>query len=100
MSTKRSVGPVNLTADGTTESIELGDSGRGVFMAQGDFGTPGGTVALQVRLPDGNFATSTEVTQGLTADGEIAFVLCPGVPCRLVLAGATSPNLNVQLITG
>lgn len=98
MSTKRTVGPVNLTADGTTPSIELGDSGRGTFLAVGTFG--GGTVALQVRLPDGTFQASTEVTQGLTAAGEVAFVLAPGVDCRLVLSGATSPDINVQLITG
>lgn len=98
MSTKRTIGPVNLTANGSTSSIELGDSGRGTFLATGTFG--GGTVALQVRLPDGNFATSTEVTQGLTAAGEVAFVLCAGVDCRLNLSGATSPDLNVQLITG
>lgn len=100
MSTKRGVGPVNLTADGPTRPIELGDSGRGIMMAAGDFGTPGGTLAVQVRLPDGAFANSTEVTQSLTAAGEVAFVLAPGVECRLNLTGATSPDLNVQLITG
>ena len=99
MSTTRKI-TETLTANGATQAIGIGDSGRVYFMAAGDFGTPGGTVALQVRLPDGNFANSTEVTQGLSAAGEVGAILAPGVVVRLNLTGATSPNLNVQIVTG
>ena len=97
MSTKRTIGPENLTANGATGAIEIGDSGRVYMSATGTFGT--GSLALQTSRADGNFADSSVIT-ALTAAGEGSGVLAPGVVVRANLSGATSPDINVQIITG
>lgn len=89
-----------LTDNGSTPSLELGPSGRLVMTAAGDFGTPAGTVNLEVRMPNGNWVLSGTISQSLGADGEVAGVLAHGLNVRATLGGATSPDLQIEVVTG
>lgn len=88
----------NLTADGATQPITVGKSGRVHFTASGAFG--GGTLTPQVQLPDGTFANSSVVTDTLTAGGEIFGSTSPGAVMQLDLTGSTAPTITVDLVTG
>lgn len=97
MSTVRRV-DATLTDNGSTPSLELGSSGRLVMTAVGTFG--GGTVNLEVQMPNNTWELSGTISQSLNAAGEVAGVLAHGTDVRATLAGATSPNVQVRIVSG
>jgi len=86
---------LSFTADGTQSVKWLNNvaRGRGSFSVTGTFGT--GAVDLQV-VDSGGVAVSL-LENVLTAADIVNFEARPGSTLNIVVSGASSPNLNVDV---
>lgn len=83
----------NFTDNGSSEEVSW-KGGKGTLAAKGTFG--GGTVTLQVQV-DGTQGYVEIVDSAISSEDMLSFELPRGCLVKAVLAGATSPDLNVTI---